>query len=740
MKTDRFFSIRLSGHSPAGTAAPDCTSFCADASEPDRTLVEGALTPERPSDPLLFNDRELSFLRFQGRVFEEAQDDTIPLLDRVKFLAIVGTHVDDFVRVRAPELRRSVARRMLVESMLKHLVYTMEVYWRRRLLPALRAAGIHIVDYTLLTLDERAEADAHFADVVYPALAPLECARSRPFPQVASLGMNLMVRTMAAGEERRFLLRIPDALPSLVPLHSRRAASTFVIEKDRTIRGYVWLDQVVVANLRTVFPEAEVIAAHRFRLLREVDVSPQPGAGLGALERALTVLRVREGNPVAALVADRRMPEDVLADLARELAVADDAVHRSSAVADLRRLWEVTRIARPDLKSPPLQPREPAALEQHTDVLAAAQQRDILFHHPYESFQPVVEMIRQAARDPDVVQIALTLYRTDRESPVVHALLDAVRQGKQVRVLVELNARLDEHRNVNWWRMLQQAGASVFPSPAGLKVHAKMALIERHEAGRLRRYAHLSSGNYNAFTGRAYTDLALLTCDEDITADVASLFDALCAGAVPGRFRALTVAPINMRGTLTALIDREIACHRRGERGHIILKMNGLVDRDVIRLLYRASQEGVYVDLLVRSLCCLRPGVAGVSERIRVRSIVGRFLEHSRAWYFRNGGNDEVYIGSADLMPRNLDRRVEVMVPLKDAGLRRRLFEILRLYLADNVKARELRADGSYVRPPIRTGERVLDAQLALMREVSPRYLVLVHDTARGEQRVAAAD
>ena len=327
--------------------------------------------------------------------------------------------------------------------------------------------------------------------------------------------------------------------------------------------------------------------------------------------------------------------------LARQLGVADGAAHRTSAVADLRRLWEVTRIARPDLKTPPFQPRDPVGLEGHTDVLAAARERDILFHHPYDTFQPVVEMIRQAARDPDVVRIALTLYRTDRESPVVHALLDAVRQGKQVRVLVELNARLDEHRNVNWWRMFEQAGASVFPSPAGLKVHAKMALIERHEAGRLRRYAHLSSGNYNAFTARAYTDIALLTCDDDVTADVASLFDVLCSGAVPRRFRALTVSPINMRDTLRTLIEREIACHRLGERGHIILKMNGLVDRDVIGLLYRASQEGVYVDLLVRSLCCLRPGVARVSERIRVRSIVGRFLEHSRVWYFRNGGSDE---------------------------------------------------------------------------------------------------
>jgi polyphosphate kinase len=741
VRADRFSSIRLSGHSPAGTAAPDCTSFCADAREPDAALVEGALAPEHPSDPLLFNDRELSFLRFQERVFDEAKDDTIPLLDRVKFLAIVGTHLDDFVRVRAPELRRSVARRMLVESMLKHLVYTVEVYWRRRLLPTLRAAGIHIVDYRRLRSEERAEVDGHFADVVHPTLAPLSCDASHPFPQVASLGMNLMVRAKAATGERHFVLRIPDALPALVPFHTRRRAPGISpLDGDGTIQGYVWLDQVVVANLRAVFPELNLIATHRFRLLREVDVSSPTVAGVGALDRALTVLRLREDNPVAALVADRRMPSDVLADLARKLGVADGAVHRTSAVADLRRLWEVTRIARPDLKTPPFQPRDPIGLEGHTDVLAAARERDVLFHHPYETFQPVVEMIRQAARDPDVVRIALTLYRTDRESPVVHALLDAVRQGKQVRVLVELNARLDEHRNVNWWRIFEQAGASVFPSPAGLKVHAKMALIERHEAGRLRRYAHLSSGNYNAFTARAYTDIGLLTCDEDITADVASLFDVLCSGAVPHRFRALTVAPINMRDTLRTLIEREIACHREGERGHIILKMNGLVDRDVIGLLYRASQEGVYVDLLVRSLCCLRPGVARVSERIRVRSIVGRFLEHSRVWYFRNGGSDEMYIGSADLMPRNLDRRVEVMAPLKDAGVRRRMFEILRLYLADNVKARELRADGSYVRPAVRTGERLLDAQLALLREVNPRHLVLVHDTARCNQPIVAKE
>jgi polyphosphate kinase len=701
-----------------GTAAPDCTPFCAD-------------------DPQLFNDRELSFLRFQQRIFEEAQDETTPLLDRVKFLAIVGTHLDDFVRIRGPELRRNVARRMVVESVLKRLLYHVEVYWRRHLRPALRAAGIHVIRYKHLTARERREVDRHFVDLVRPTLSPVSYGQPAPFPQIASLGMNFMVRALdAAGRERRFVLRLPDAIPSLLPFTLAREQSAAAPDTVETPGGYVWLDQVVAAHLPMLFPDMQSIAAHRFRLLREVDVRSQALVTVGPIERVLEVIRLREANPVVALIVDRRMPADLLGGLARALDVPESAVHRVGAVSDLRRLWEFTRIVRPDLRSPHFVPHEPAALGGHTGVLAAARERDILFHHPYESFEPVVEMIRQAADDPHVTRISLTLYRTDRESPIVHALLDAIRQGKQVRVLIELHARLDEHRNANWWRIFEQEGATVCTSPAGLKVHAKMALIERNEAGGIRRYAHLSSGNYNAFTARVYTDIGLLTCDDDITADVAELFDGLCGGATPGRFRALIVAPLAMRQTLRTLIEREIACHRRGERAHIILKMNGLVDRDVIALLYRASQEGVPIDLLVRSMCCLRPGVAGLSDGIRVRSIVGRFLEHSRVWYFRNGGDEEVYIGSADLMPRNLERRIEVMAPIKKTSLRRRVVEMLGVYLADNVKARELRADGSYVRVAAEAGEPLVDAQLALLQAAaapvltsdSRRHLVLVRD------------
>jgi polyphosphate kinase len=637
---------------------------------------------------------------------------------------------------------------MVVESLVKGLLYNLEVQWRRRLLPALRRSGIHIVDYKRMTAEERSEVDCHFCDVVRPLLSPLAYDTPRSLPQIASLGMNLLVTAVdRTGGEHCFILRVPEAVPSLVPFHLCAAPGSMPSGDGRPVHGYVWLDQVLLAHLPRLFPELRVAAAYRFRVLREVDVEMSP-ASADPIERVLEVLRLRRINPIVTLVADRRMPPKTLETLAQGLDVADSAIYQVGVVSDLRRLWEVTRIARADLRTPYFVPKKPAALEAHPNVLAAARTRDVLFHHPYESFQPVLEMIQQAADDPDVSRISMTLYRTDRESPIVQALVDAVRRGKQVRVIIELHARLDEHRNVNWWRTFEEAGAAVFAAPAGLKVHAKMTLIERHEGGGVKRYVHLSSGNYNAFTARAYTDLALLTCDEDISADIANLFDALCGNGGTSQFRALAVAPVTMRDTLANLVEREIDWRRGGDRGHIILKMNGLVDREVIQLLYRASQAGVDVDLLVRSICCLRPGLPGVSDRIRVRSIVGRFLEHSRVWYFRNGGHEEAYIGSADLMPRNLDRRIEVMAPVKDSGLRGRVVDILRTYLADNVKARELRADGRYIRVKPENGEPRVDAQLTLLREACVsyeagdmrmsaggrhRHLTLVHSSAGRE-------
>jgi polyphosphate kinase len=689
----------------------------ADGSSGSLHLYPCARPTNLVTDPLLFNDRELSFLRFQERIFQEASDDTTPLLDRVKFLAIVGTHLDDFLMARAPELKRNVARRMVAESVVKQLLHDVEVCWRRQLVRALRAAGIHITDYKRLTADERADVSRYFGETVYSSLSPQRWDPSS-FPRVAILGMNFVVSTLnAADEEVLFVVRVPDGLSPLVPFQIRRdLGASAPTHGGRAVQGFVWLDQVVRANLTAVFSEMRIVAAYPFRLLREMGVPPHSLTSAGAVDRVMEVLARRESNPVVALVVDRRMPPRIAEMLARGLGAPDNAVHRSGVVSDLRRLWEVSRIARADLKPAQFVPRMSASLRGASDVLAAARERDILFHHPYESFQPVIDMFRQAVDDPDVASVSATLYRTDRESPVAHALVDAARRGKRVRVVVELNARLDEHRNLKWSRALEQAGGAVFHAPPGLKVHAKLALIVRREGDRLRQYAHISSGNYNAFTGKTYTDFGLLTCDDDISADVAGLFDALCGGTGPAQYRALTIAPLTMRDTLTALVEREIACRRRGEAAHMILKMNALVDREVIALLYRASQQGVNVDLLVRGICCLRPGVPGVSERIRVRSIVGRFLEHSRAWYFRNGGREDVYIGSADLMPRNFDRRVEVMAPVKDARLRREVFEILSAYLADTVKARELCANGRYVRHRARPDEQDLNSQLALLQ------------------------
>ena len=433
-------------------------------------------------------------------MLEEAQDEANPLLERVKFLAIVGTHLDDFVRVRTSELRRHPARRLVVESRMKRLLYEIGICWKR-LLPALRAAGVCITGYGRLGVEERLEADRYHSQTVLPQLVALPYDPTRPFPHVPSLGMNLMVSGLtAAGQSRHFVVRIPDTLPALVPIHAATSATTVFEASKKASRKYVWLDQVVVANLPTLFRDFRVTRAYRFRLLREVDVPLQTVAGASDVERVLDVLRRRETNPVAVLVADRRMPAGLLSSLAHGVDGQGGAVHHTGAISDLRRLWEVSRIARPDLKAPHVQPRTPASLGAHTDILAAARDRDILFHHPYESFQPIVEMIKQAADDPAVVSISTTLYRTDRESPFVHALVDAVRRGRQVRVLIELNARLDEHRNVNWWRTFEEAGAQVFAFNPGLKVHAKMTLIARQEERGIRRYAHLSSGNYNAFT------------------------------------------------------------------------------------------------------------------------------------------------------------------------------------------------------------------------------------------------
>jgi polyphosphate kinase len=432
-------------------------------------------------------------------------------------------------------------------------------------------------------------------------------------------------------------------------------------------------------------------------------------------QRTIAAVRQRETNPVLMMVIERAAPARLVNRLAHALSVRAEAIVRTRDVLDLKRLWDFLQLQRADLRYAPLVPHTSARIGPC--MFTSIRNGDILLHHPFESFRPVIDLLRQAAVDPAVEAISATLYRTDRgNSPVIEPLIDAARHGKRVRVVVELKARFDERWNAEWARALRAAGAQVIHAPPGLKVHAKMLVIERREGNRVRRYAHLSTGNYSAFTTTVYTDLALMTCDESITSDVADLFEFMAGGAPTPVMRTMIAAPFALRAGLRALVEREIGWAQRGEAAHIVLKMNALVDAGAIDLLQRASQAGVQVDLIVRGVSVLRPGVAGVSDRIRVRSVVGRFLEHSRIWYFRNGGAEDTFIGSADLMPRNFDRRIEIVVPLKDRALAHRVrYEVLDTYLSDTLSARELLPSGRYRRLAPRPGEPGICAQSLLL-------------------------
>ncbi len=688
----------------------------------------------RPDDSLLI-DRDLSLIEFERRVLEEARDQRNPLLERVKFLAILGRNLDEFVMVRGNTWIAAPCATRLTRA-LHALLRNGQRVFQRHLVPALAEAGIHLVDYAALADDERADVDRRFTEAVLPLVAPVFCDTTH-VPDAPNLGLNLAVVIHDERHEARLaLVRVPDQLSSLVPFTPsgtrpamRRGPLGSAMTGLAMRRGplgsamtrceheaFVWLDQVLLANLHRVFPGARVESAHLFRIVRDADVVLAPTSADELPDRIIEAVRQRETNPIMMMVIDGAAGAAVIDRLAQALSIQPETIVRARAVLDLKRLWDFSRVPRPDLRYPALVPHVPPRRAGGC-MFAAIRTGDILLHHPYESFQPVVDLLRQAVDDPDVLSISTTLYRTDRgESPFVEALLDAARRGKQVCVIVELTARFDERRNAEWARALKAAGVRVFHPSAGLKGHAKTTLIVRREGDDTRRYVHMSTGNYSSFTSTVYTDLALLTCDEAIAADVADLFECMTSDRQTPILRTVLAAPFALRAGFTALVEREIAWAARGEAGHIVLKMNALVDRAKIELLHRASQAGVQVDLIVRGVCCLRPGVPGISDRIRVRSIVGRFLEHSRAWYFRNGGTEEVFIGSADLMPRNFDRRIEVVMPLKDRALAHRVrYGILGIYLADTLSARELGSDGRYSRVAPRPGEPGVSSQRVLL-------------------------
>ena len=691
-------------------------------------------------DPQLFINRELSLLDFQRRVLEEAQDERNPLLERLMFLSFVGSNVDEFFMVRVAGLKRQVEKGVsdpgpdglssseqlrAIRASVIRLNRAAHECWSKELVPALGQAGIRILNYADLSEEQRAIADSYFQETVFPTLTPLAFDPGRPFPHISNLSLNLAVLLRGGeGDEHFARLKIPDTLPQLVPVSvlpklTSRAKKPMIKEQ-----GFVWLEQLVMANLGALFPGMEILEAHPFHVTRDADSEIQNLEAGDLLESVEEGVWQRRFADVVRVEINEAMPTRVLDILVENMELDRDDIYKLNGPLSLVRVRHLTKVDRPDLKFMPFVPALPPALKEgeDEDIFATIRRGDIIFHHPFDSFQPIVGLLQKAARDPNVLAIKITLYRVGRNAPVVDALLEAVENGKQVAVLLELKARFDEESNIEWARKLEEYGVHVVYGLMGLKVHCKALLIVRKEGDVIRRYAHLSTGNYNSVTSQLYTDLGMLTCDPAIGADCTDLFNFLTGYSAKSAYRKLLVAPVNLRERFQKLIEREIEHQRNGRGGHLILKMNALVDRRMIQLLYEASQAGVKVDLFVRGICCLRPQLPGISDNIQETSIVGRFLEHSRIFYFRNGGEEEVYLGSADLMPRNLNRRVEVDFPVQDKNLVRMIRdEVLGTYFKDQAKARHMTSDGKYLRDPDFQKKNAFNAQEALIARATKR-------------------
>jgi polyphosphate kinase len=664
-------------------------------------------------DPSLFINRELSWLDFNERVLEEARDISNPLLDRLKFLAICASNLDEFFEVRVAGLQAQLYENLepqdpppdgmgplaqLLEIARRAHDFVARLYdcWLADIHPALREHGIRICSPQDLTPEQNAFLDGYFDSQVYPVLTPLAIDPAHPFPHVHNKSLNLLLRIEPLSQHGRQLyavLQVPAVISRLVPLPD---------EGDGQ-RRFMLLEDVIGPRLDALFGGYRVVERVAFRVTRNSDLSIQENeVKISLLSTIEETLRQRKWGAAVRLEISERADEAFLAQLlsASALELEERDVYKVPGPIDLTTLAGLYRLEGfRELKEPPYEPQMPACLANRKNVFAAIREQDILVHHPYESFGAVVQFIEQAADDPQVLAIKMTLYRTADSNPIINALARAAENGKQVTALVELQARLDEENNIDKARMLQKAGVHVVYGIVGLKTHCKAALVVRREHEGIRRYVHLGTGNYNPTTARLYTDLSYFTCRPEFGEDASSLFNLLTGYSQGGPWKKLVVAPMHLAGRLASLIEREAEHARIGRPARIIAKMNSLVDPGIIASLYEASSAGVTIDLLVRGICCLRPGVPGVSERIRVVSILDKYLEHSRISYFLNDGQPEVFLSSADWMPRNFRRRVELMFPIEDAAPSSRIIDrILAVVLSDNVKARELQPDGTYRR------------------------------------------
>ncbi|MGB8700260.1 MAG: polyphosphate kinase 1 [Thermosynechococcaceae cyanobacterium] len=729
---------------------PSSTAPATEESEEPVTVKPSI--PQVLYSPQYFFNRELSWLWFNERVLHEAFDPRNPLLERLKFLAIFSNNLDEYFMVRVSGLMRQVAAQVTQRTQdgmtpeeqldaicqeLQPVVARQHRYFDSDLREQLSLVGIHVLNYEHLSEQQVEALQTYFQDQIFPVLTPLAVDPGHPFPYISNLSLNLavVVRDRASSETHFARVKVPDRLPRFVALPIPKT-------ENATIRWWgVPLEQVIARNLPKLFPGMEVQTCHPFRITRNADFELEEDEADDLLLAIEQELRKRRFGTVVRMEIQVGTPPDIQKTLMEEMGLSDRDVYAVEGLLCLSDLFALSGLPFPELKDPPWSPVIPPRLKKlaplvlpeedaspigdrpreddHGDLFATIRAGDLLVHHPYESFSASVQrFITEAAYDPNVLTIKITLYRTAGDSkftsPIVNSLIAAAENGKQVVALVELKARFDEENNILWAKKLEKVGAHVVYGLVGLKTHTKVALVVRREGQQLRRYVHIGTGNYNPKTARLYTDLGLFSCREDLGADLTDLFNHLTGYSRQLSYRKILVAPVNLRDRMVEMIQREAELQRRGKQGRIIAKMNSLLDVDLIAALYAASQAGVQIDLIIRGNCALKPAIQGISDNIRVMSIIGRFLEHERIFYFHNNGRPKVFFGSADWRPRNLDRRVEAIVPIDDPALSLQLRELLDLYLADNRHAWDLQPDGQYIqrRPgendPERSAHRLL--------------------------------
>ncbi len=695
-------------------------------------MITGKELLKKYNQPNNFFNRDLSWVEFNRRVLEEALNLDLPLLEKVKFISIFHSNLDEFYMIRISGLKEQIAANVSeptidgltpleqlqkIEKLLKPMLARVMDLWVKEIVPSLRKENIDIVDFESLKKEEQNTLTEYFKQEVYPVLTPLAFDPGRPFPYISNLSLSLAILVRKPnGEEHFARVKVPSILPRMLQIDPILSPQKKITTNGQFFAKYMWLGDLIKANLPLLFPGMEVIEAHRFRITRDTDIELQEDEADDLLRVIEENIRQRRFGRVVRLEVEKDMPEFMLETLTENLQITREEVHIIDGVLGLSDLMTLYSLPVHHLKAKPYYPVIPRVFDEEDDIFSIIRQKDILLHHPYHSFNPVIDFIKQAAKDPDVLAIKQTLYRVGTDSPIIKYLIEAAERGKQVAVLVELKARFDEQNNIFWARELEKVGVHVVYGLVGLKTHAKMILVVRKEFDGVKKYVHMSTGNYNTTTAKLYTDLGLFTSDEDICADVSDIFNYLTGYSKQTAFKKLIVAPINMREKILELILREIDNVKSGGKGKIIFKINALVDPVIISALYEASNAGVDIDLIVRGICCLVPDIEGLSRNIKVISIVGRYLEHSRVFYFYNNNCEEIYLGSADMMQRNLDRRVEIIFPIEDQKLKNEILKtLIKVSIKDNSKARLLHPDMSYTFIETPGNNRCIDAQEWLM-------------------------